>query len=98
MLVRTVRMTFKKDKVEEFLSVFEDTKQNIRGFNGCQHLELLEDFDQPNVFMTYSHWDDEYSLEAYRHSKIFKNVWSQTKPLFSAKPVALSFTPKSSAE
>ncbi len=98
MLVRIVRMTFHKDKVEKFLSVFEETKQNIRGFEGCLHLELLEDYNLPNVFMTYSHWVDEHALDTYRHSKVFKNVWAQTKPLFSDKPVAFSSKQRSMTE
>lgn len=98
MLVRIVRMTFKRDKVEEFISVFEDTKQNIRGFEGCLHLELLQDYEESNVFMTYSHWVDEDALEGYRHSKVFKNVWAQTKPLFSDKPVAFSSKKRSTTE
>lgn len=90
MLVRIVRMTFQRDKVEEFLSVFEETKKDIRGFEGCEHLELLQDYDDHNVYMTYSHWVDDRALENYRHSKVFKSVWAQTKPLFSDKPVATS--------
>ncbi len=83
-------MTFREDKVGEFLSVFEDTKHKIRGFEGCLHLELLEDYHQPNVFLTYSYWEDDQALDHYRHSELFKNVWSKTKPLFSDKPVAFS--------
>lgn len=90
MLIRTVRMTFQEDKVTEFLNIFEDSKHKIRGFEGCQHLELLEDYHQKNVFLTYSYWVNDQNLDNYRHSELFKNVWAKTKPLFSEKPIAFS--------
>lgn len=90
MLIRIVRMTFQDDKVEDFLKVFEASKNKIRAFEGCKHLELHRDYSKPNVFSTYSHWEDDKALDGYRHSKLFKGVWAQTKPLFSAKPIAFS--------
>ena len=83
-------MTFQEEKVDEFLSLFAATKERIRYFEGCHHLDLLQDYHQPNVFLTYSHWDDDAALDRYRHSELFKEVWSQTKVLFADKPVAFS--------
>ncbi|MCB0400705.1 MAG: antibiotic biosynthesis monooxygenase [Flavobacteriales bacterium] len=83
-------MTFQPDKVEEFLANFEQNKQLIRNFDGVQHLALLNDKNQPNIYFTYSIWESEAHLEAYRHSDLFQSVWSKTKPLFSAKPEAWS--------
>lgn len=83
-------MTFQPDKVAEFLSNFEENKLQIRNFDGVQHLELLNDKNQPNIYFTYSIWESESHLEAYRNSDLFKQVWSKTKPLFSAKPEAWS--------
>jgi len=83
-------MTFQEDKVDEFLETFEESKHKIRGFEGCQHLELLRDYHLPNVFLTYSYWQDDQALDNYRHSELFKNVWAKTKPLFADKPVAFS--------
>ncbi|MFA0960794.1 putative quinol monooxygenase [Roseivirga sp. BDSF3-8] len=90
MLIRIVRMTFQKDKTESFLEVFNESKQSIRHFPGCHHLTLMQDCNDPAVFITYSHWDDEHALNAYRHSELFAEVWAATKALFSAKPVAFS--------
>ena len=83
-------MTFQPEAVEAFLEVFEESKEKIRNFPGCHHLELLKDYTAPNIFSTYSLWDDEAALDAYRHSDLFKSVWAQTKPKFSAKPIAFS--------
>ncbi|GAB3264972.1 hypothetical protein GCM10027347_32410 [Larkinella harenae] len=83
-------MTFAAGKVADFLTVFEQSKQQIRAFPGCLHLELLRDLDQPAVYVTYSHWDSPESLERYRHSELFKTTWAVTKPLFSDRPLAFS--------
>ncbi|MCH6201058.1 antibiotic biosynthesis monooxygenase [Aquiflexum sp. LQ15W] len=90
MLIRVVRMTFREEAVEAFLENFEANKQKIRNFPGCSHLELWQDENNKNIFMTYSHWQSEESLNQYRDSQLFKSVWSFTKTLFAEKPVAFS--------
>ncbi|MGA8853890.1 MAG: antibiotic biosynthesis monooxygenase family protein [Christiangramia sp.] len=90
MFVRIVKMGFQEDKIEEFLANFEENKAKIRSFDGCKFLELYRDKDNTNRFFTYSYWKDEESLENYRHSQLFKNVWTSTKILFNEKPEAWS--------
>ena len=90
MLIRIVRMTFQPEKVADFLTVFEESKEKIRARTGCHRLELLRDLDLPNVFMTYSYWDDAAALNQYRDSELFKSTWAKTKVLFADKPLAYS--------
>jgi quinol monooxygenase YgiN len=90
MLIRIVRMTFRPEEVSDFLENFEANKQSIRNFPGCQHLELWQDDNSENIFLTYSHWESEESLNKYRDSELFKSVWSFTKALFAEKPQAFS--------
>lgn len=90
MLIRVVRMTFRPEERNNFLELFDQCKEKIRHFKGCSHLELLEDYNDPNVFSTYSYWEDEAALNAYRHSELFAEVWANTKSKFAAKPVAFS--------
>lgn len=90
MLIRSVRMTFKLEKVEEFIDLFQRTKKKIRNFPGCTHLELHADYTQKNIFATYSIWENEEALNSYRESELFKDVWSKTKILFEKQPVAFS--------
>ena len=90
MIIRIVKMTFLPDKTEEFLKVFHQSKDKIRNFEGCEHLELLRDIRQPNVFFTYSYWKSEDDLNRYRNSELFQTTWTKTKVLFSAKPEAWS--------
>lgn len=90
MITRLVKMTFAPEKVNDFLELFNESKERIAGFPGCQHLKLLNDKASGNIFFTYSIWDKEESLENYRNSELFESVWSRTKVLFAAKPEAWS--------
>lgn len=92
MLVRIVRMTFASEHVETFLEQFDETAPQIRAFPGCHHLELWRDIDADGVFTTYSHWEDEESLDTYRQSELFRSTWAEVKPLFAARPRAESYT------
>ena len=88
MIVRIVKMVFKPEQVNDFLDVFENSKEKIRGFKGCMHLELLQEKAKGNTFFTYSYWENENYLEDYRNSELFKATWAKTKVLFNAKPEA----------
>ncbi|SMD32306.1 Quinol monooxygenase YgiN [Reichenbachiella faecimaris] len=94
MIIRVVRMTFKEEALNEFLQIFEKSKERIRSFSGCQHLQLLEDAHASNVYATYSIWESETALNRYRHSELFGQVWPETKQLFAAPPVAHSYLQK----
>lgn len=89
-MLRIVKLTFKKEKVNEFLNNFELSKDKIRAFEGCKGMYLLRDKKSEHVFFTYSEWEDEENLENYRKSELFKGVWSSVKPLFAEKAEAWS--------
>ena len=91
-------MTFEPAKVETFLAVFEENKLKIRNMKGCTHLELLQDYNLPNSFSTYSYWENEEDLNNYRNSDLFKEVWTRTKALFSEKPIAFSLKPHTTVD
>jgi heme-degrading monooxygenase HmoA len=90
MLVRIVKMTFKIDKIDEFLDFLEDKKPLIRNFPGCRMVEILQDLDHPTILMTHSYWESAADLEKYRNSELFKFVWANTKIHFDGKPEAFS--------
>lgn len=92
MLLRTVRMTFRPDRLDAFHDLFREARPKIRAAHGCRHLELWEDARFPNVLTTFSEWDDADALEAYRQSDLFRETWARTTPLFAAAPVAHSQT------
>ncbi|AMS26328.1 antibiotic biosynthesis monooxygenase [Bacteroidetes bacterium UKL13-3] len=92
MINRIVRMTFDSTKLDEFIQVFNNSKQQIALFPGCHGLKLLQDANEKNVYYTYSLWLDDESLQRYRRSDLFKVVWASTRALFSDKPQAWSTT------
>ena len=88
-------MTFLPEKTDEFLEIFNHSKDKIRAFKGCKQVELLNDIHQPNVFFTHSVWDNEAYLEQYRQSELFKATWAKTKALFQSAAQAWSLEKKS---
>ncbi|GGH77271.1 MAG: antibiotic biosynthesis monooxygenase [Bacteroidetes bacterium] len=94
MIVRVVKMHFRAEEIDNFRALFESRKEFIRGFEGCEYLELWQDVNTPEIFFTYSHWTHEDRLENYRKSELFKDVWSKTKALFAEKPQAWSVEPQ----
>ncbi len=98
MIKRIVRLQFKTEHVPAFLAIFEESKNKIRHFPGCQHLELLQEAGQEAIFCTFSRWDSLEALENYRHSELFIGTWARTKVLFSDKPQAWSFEEISHSE
>ncbi len=83
-------MTFRPEAVPAFLEDFEKIKDKIRNRPGCHHLELWREVAGSNVLFTYSFWENEAALNAYRHSDLFKSVWKTTKEKFAEKAEAWS--------
>lgn len=90
MIKRIVKLTFQAERTEEFLTIFNQSKAQIRAFPGCRHLELWQQQDDHRVFFTYSYWDGAEDLEHYRHSDLFRRTWKATKTLFAERAVAWS--------
>lgn len=90
MFIRIVKMSFDEKNISIFLQNFNENKSKIRNFKGCQLLELYRDKNNNTTFFSYSYWESENHLEAYRNSELFKNIWAKTKILFNAKPEAWS--------
>lgn len=90
MFVRIVKLSFQENKITEFTTYFHIIKDRIRNYPGCEFLELYQDKDHPNVFFTYSYWNDPQDLENYKNSDTFKEIWPFVKTLFSDRPQAWS--------
>ena len=90
MLIRIVKMSFHPQNIPAFLENFDLMKEKIRNAPGNRLLELYQDKNNPEVFFTYSYWEQESDLENYRNSELFYDVWQFTKKLFNDKPEAWS--------
>ena len=87
---RIVKMTFKTERCAEFEDYFNEIKNQVGNQPGCYGVKLLKDITSSGVFFTYSVWDNEESLNAYRYTPLFGEVWPKVKEWFSAKPEAWS--------
>ena len=88
MIKRVVKLIFKEEEIENFENLFQERKEKIRAFEGCMHLELWQNKNNPKEFFTYSFWESEAHLNQYRHSDYFEETWTITKAMFDGKPMA----------
>ncbi len=92
MLTRIVKMTFQPDKVDDFVGLFNEMKEQIASFEGCKELHLMRSVSEDHVMFTISKWDNEQHLNVYRNSEFFQNTWSRAKLLFATKAEAWSLS------
>ena len=91
MIKRIVKLTFRPEAVSTFLEeVFEPSKEQIRAFPGCRHMELLQSTAASYILFTLSIWEEADALEAYRQSDLFRSTWAKTRALFAEKTEAWS--------
>ena len=87
MITRIVQLPIdpKCKEGEAFIRLFDKYKAQIAGAEGCLGVKMLRSDEH---FFTYSRWESEAHLNAYRYSTVFEELWPQTKALFSGKPKA----------
>lgn len=90
MLIRIVKMEFKKEEIGSFKRLFSSNKEKIRAQPGCHGLKLLEEQNGSGTFFTYSLWESEDHLNNYRNSDLFREVWKNTKAMFADRAKAWS--------
>ena len=89
-ITRIVKMTFEQKHIDAFLYHFDEKKEYIRAFPGCNGLKLIRCIEQPNILFTYSKWENASALDSYRHSELFKTTWAYVKTLFQERAEAWS--------
>ena len=90
MLIRIVKMEFLPEHVQTFENIFTEAQPKIGAMPGCTGVQLLKGTDNPNVYFTYSTWQNAEALENYRTSELFITTWRKTKVLFAQKAEAWS--------
>jgi len=90
MIVRIVELSIQEDKIAIAKNLLADVAPKVRNSPGCTHLRILMDIHDSGHVTTYSHWNSEADLNAYRKSEVFKSFWSQIKPLFAVPAKAWS--------
>lgn len=90
MILRLVKMHFKAEELDNFLSYFQTIKSHIEAMPGLVKLHLYQDKTNKDVLFTHSVWVSEEHLNDYRNSELFAEVWPKTKRLFANKAEAWS--------
>jgi len=87
MITRIVKLPIhpQSNEGKVFVHLFDKYKAQIAGAEGCKSVKMLRGDE---FFFTYSQWESEVHLNAYRYGKVFEEVWPQTKALFSGRPEA----------
>ncbi len=76
-----------------FLDIFDQVKKQIRTQEGCRGLEILKSEENGCISLwTISLWKNGSDLDHYRSSTLFKQTWSEVKPLFAGKARAWTLT------
>ncbi len=90
MIIRIVKLQFETEKVQDFLALFDSVVTKVNSFPGCYQMHMVRDIQNPNLFFTYSQWENETALNNYRDSDLFQSIWPTIKPWFSQKAEAWS--------
>ncbi len=90
MIIRIVKLKFQKDKVADFLNLFDNVVTKVNAYPGCQQMHMVRDLNDETLFFTYSVWENTTALENYRNSTLFQTIWPQIKPWFLEKAEAWS--------
>ena len=90
MIIRIVKLKFETEKVQDFLALFDSVVTKVNSFPGCYQMHMVRDIQNPNLFFTYSQWENETALNNYRDSDLFQSIWPIIKPWFSQKAEAWS--------
>jgi heme-degrading monooxygenase HmoA len=53
---------------------------------GCVSEKLLKCTDDPGEFISYSEWDNQDSIDAYRHGKAHEEIKKHTSSIHSSRP------------
>ncbi|MEN9699428.1 MAG: hypothetical protein RLZZ301_626 [Bacteroidota bacterium] len=89
-MIRIVKLHFQEAHLASFLNHFERVKEQVATFPGCAGMQLLQDKKDPCCLFTYSIWENEAALAAYRQSDLFASIWPTIKPWFASAAEAWS--------
>ena len=77
-------MEINESDIDSYMALVQSVLDRIKNFKGCQSVNIFNDKDVPNRFFSYSTWESEEHLDAYRDSELFKITWSELKTFFKS--------------
>ncbi len=94
MILRLVKMEFRSEEIDNFMTYFYTIQSKIEAMPGLVSLKIYQDIDHPNIVFTHSIWLNSDFLNNYRKSDTFKIIWTNTKKLFATDANAWSLNLK----
>jgi quinol monooxygenase YgiN len=91
MIVRWVSLPLRPDSSTAFERLYRASAPRVRQRPGCLAVYLLRHPDDEDTYVTLSLWQDAASLETYRESNVFGEIWPQVKALLRAPASARSY-------
>lgn len=93
MITRLVETGIRPEMVDAFIDLYMHARPTILAQPGCPRVELVPAIDQPTLFATWSVWDHESALDAYRTGAFFRDFWPGVRVLFRNPPHVQPWTP-----
>jgi len=86
MLLASIGFRVQPHKRSEVLSAVDETVRRMRTTSGCARSRLLEDADDPNVFMLLSEWHSAANADVFFNSRDFQ-IFKGIRILLRDEPV-----------
>lgn len=90
MRYRIVKLVFDDKSLSSALELIACASSVVRDTKGCVYMQAHRVNNDPYTVFTYSLWEADEYLEAYRNTDYFKAFWKKLKPLFAERAEAWS--------
>ena len=90
-LYRTVEFTTQPGKSAEFVEVMQVALVDTRNFDGCEHIALLVDSEDPNKVFIYEIWESEENHQAYSNWRTETGFVDTIGPYLAGPPQFRNF-------
>ncbi len=92
-IVRLIHVTVDPSQIEEAERVWnEECAPLMIQQKGCMSEQLLKCSDHPGELISYSEWEDQEAIDAYRESENHKKIQSHARALQGAKATVKRYT------
>jgi heme oxygenase (mycobilin-producing) len=83
---------FKPEVVDEVPGAISRTLEVTRKFDGCQHIDVLVDSEDPHRYLLVEVWESMEHDAAYREFRASPSGASELGPMLAAPPVLLYYS------
>jgi len=92
-IVRLIHVNVDPSQIEEAERVWkEECAPLMIQQKGCMSEHLLKCSDQPGELISYSEWEDQEAIDAYRESENHKKIQRHARALQGAKAIVKRYT------